>query len=329
MRLKLLEVLVCPQCQSELACQADETAEDGEVLQGTLRCTSCAGAYPVEDGVPRFVSRENYASSFGFQWNRFRSEQLDSLNGITQSSRRLFTETGWDVERMKGKWVLDAGCGAGRFLDVASKAGYEIVGVDITNAVDAARETLAGRANVHLVQASIYELPFRKASFDACYCIGVLQHTPDPEAAIRALPRVLKPGGELAVTIYERKWYTPFNSKYLIRSLTRRLDNRVLLRLLKVLMPILFPLTEVLFRLPGVGRLFMFIIPIANYVHDPELSLRQRYQWAILDTFDMLSPRYDYPQREADVRRALASSGITKLTRRDNPGVNLVGVKRA
>ena len=55
---------------------------------------------------------------------------------------------------MQGTWILDAGSG-GRFLDVASKIGCNVVGVDLSNAVDAARQTLAGRKNVHLVQASI------------------------------------------------------------------------------------------------------------------------------------------------------------------------------
>jgi ubiquinone/menaquinone biosynthesis C-methylase UbiE/uncharacterized protein YbaR (Trm112 family) len=327
MRRKLLEILACPQCQGNLSCTISEQGADGEIMTGQLECEKCRKAYPINGGIPRFVDESNYASSFGYQWNRFRLEQLDSVNGTELSARRFYSETGWTQEWMKGKWVIDAGCGAGRFLDVASKGEGEVVGIDISNAVDAARANLTDRKNVHFVQASIYELPFRDGTFDGCYCIGVVQHTPDPSKTLRALPRLLKKGGRLAVTIYERKRWTPLYSKYLIRPVTKRLNKKLLLQLLRGSMPVLFPVTEVVFRLPLVGRLFMFAIPVANYVNEPTLSWRQRYDWAILDTFDMLSPQYDQPQALPEVEHVLSSEGISEIKRLDNPGLNLVGRK--
>ena len=325
MRMKLLDLLACPKCLGELSCTVVQGSA-GEVDEGRLECAACRKSYPVVAGIPRFVETDNYAASFGYQWNLFKQEQLDSVNGTGLSEKRFLSETGWTREWMEGKWVLDAGCGAGRFLDVASKGEAEVVGVDISNAVDAARANLAGRANVHLVQASIYELPFRTGAFDGCYCIGVIQHTPDPQGALRALPRVLRAGGRLAVTIYERKRWTMLYSKYLLRPVTKRLDKRVLLSLIRKMMPVLFPITNLLFRIPYAGRLFMFAIPVANYTNEPTLSRRQRYDWAVLDTFDMLSPQYDQPQSQPEVEAALVGS-IADLRRLPNPGVNIVGTK--
>jgi SAM-dependent methyltransferase len=229
---------------------------------------------------------------------------------------------------MKGKWILDAGCGAGRFVDVAAGTGAHVVGLDVSSAIDAAAQTARGRRNVHLVQASIYDLPFKPGAFDGVYCIGVIQHTPDPDSALRSLPMPLKPGGRIALTAYERRrWWTRFHGKYLLRPLTRRVNKGALLRIIQGLMPVLFPLTEVLFRLPLVGRVFSFIIPVANYVNEPDLSLRQRYRWAVLDTFDMLSPAFDFPQTEADVRSALGSAGVGEISRRTDTGLNLIGIK--
>ncbi|HMF55937.1 MAG TPA: class I SAM-dependent methyltransferase [Pyrinomonadaceae bacterium] len=186
---------------------------------------------------------------------------------------------------------------------------------------------MADRKNVHFVQASIYELPFHDGIFDGCYCIGVIQHTPDPARSLRSLPRILKMGGRIAVTIYERKRWTLLYSKYLVRPVTKRLNKKLLLRLLKGSMPVLFPVTEVIFRLPLVGPLFMFAIPVANYVNEPALNRRQRYDWAVLDTFDMLSPQYDQPQTQPETEQALKSVGIGEIERLDNPGLNLVGRK--
>lgn len=329
MRSELLRLLVCPTCQASLDCAATEQDATADILAGTLTCTGCRASYPITNGIPRFVPTENYAASFGYQWNRFREEQIDSLNGAPLSERRFVTETGWTPAWLAGKWILDAGCGAGRFLEIASRSGCQVVGVDITNAVDAARETLKDRRNVHLVQASIYELPFRPGAFDGCYCIGVIQHTPDPLRSVQALPRLLKPGGQLALTIYERRRFTMASGKHVARLFTAHLGPRVLLALIRGAMPVLFPITEVLYRIPVLGWFFRFTIPVANYVEKPELNVRQRYQWAVLDTFDMLAPRFDQPQREADVRRVLAGEDIHDVRRLPNDGLNLAGVRGA
>jgi len=154
-----------------------------------------------------------------------------------------------------------------------------------------------------------------------------LQHTPDPLRALQSLPGLLKSSGRIAVTIYEPRRWTSYNGKYVFRHITRHLPDRVLLGLITVTMPIAFPVTELLFRLPRVGRLFQFIIPIANYVDNPQLGLRERYRWALMDTFDMLTPYYDQPMMQVEAENALKSGGI--FTRRlNNPGLNLVGEKR-
>ena len=327
MWLKLVDVLECPRCLGKLTCVAEGRSPSGEIETGNLECQQCGKSYPIKGGIPRFVPEDNYAASFGYQWNRFRSQQIDSVNGTDISKKRFYSETGWTPDWLHGKWVLDAGCGAGRFLDVASNNDCDVVGIDISNASDAARSTLVERKNVHLVQGSIYEMPFRQQAFDGCYSIGVIQHTPEPLRSVAALPRMIKAGGRIAVTIYERKPLTFLYSKYLLRPLTKRIDKTMLLRAIERSMRFLFPLTNVLFRVPLLNRVFAFAIPVANYVDEPALSSKQRYDWAILDTFDMLSPAYDQPQTEQEVTDALSGEGIIEISRLPNPGLNLVGRK--
>jgi 2-polyprenyl-3-methyl-5-hydroxy-6-metoxy-1,4-benzoquinol methylase/uncharacterized protein YbaR (Trm112 family) len=323
MNRKLLEILVCPKCAGGLDLTPSTT---DEVREGQLSCRDCTVRFPISNGIPRFVPVDNYAASFGYQWNRFRKEQLDSYNGTTLSVDRFWSETGWDREELKGKWVLDAGCGAGRFLEVASSTESEVVGIDISSAVDAAASSLERRENVHLIQASIYELPFRDETFDFVYSIGVIQHTPDPAASLQAVASKLKRGGKFSVTIYPRKPWTKLFSKYWIRPITKRMKKERLLSMIEKAMPVMFRITDVLFRLPLVGRVFMFTIPVANYVHEKQLSRDQRYAWAILDTFDMLSPYYDQPMTEKEARSALERSALS-LSRTKDPSLNLIGSK--
>ena len=217
-------------------------------------------------------------------------------------------------------------CVAGRFLDVSTTTDAEVVGIDISGAIDAAKENLSGRGNVHFVQASIYELPFRPGTFDYCYCIGVLQHTPDPGKSLQSVAEMVAPGGRIAVTIYERrKWYTMLFSKYWLRPITKRMSKESLLKIITGVMPAAFPVTNILFRIPVLGKFFMFIIPVANYVYEKQLSRKQRYDWAILDTFDMLSPQFDSPMNEAEAADAMIQAGIEEISRNSNNGLNLIG----
>jgi len=146
---------------------------------------------------------------------------------------------------------------------------------------------------------------------------------------MRTLPQFLRARGRIAITAYERKPWTLLYGKYLVRPLTKRLDKQKLLFGIKGMMPLLFPLTSVLFRLPFAGRLFMFAIPVANYVHERSLTLQQRYDWAVLDTFDMLSPQYDQPRTQQEVEEALGGAGITNLKRLNASFLNVVGEKDA
>src|SRR4051794_14785696 len=101
----LLDVLRCPDCQGALTVH-DARDADGEIESGTLACEVCAARYPVIRFVPRFVPADNYSSSFGFQWNRFRRTQLDSTTGHPISGRRFFMQSGWRPDEIAGHLTL-------------------------------------------------------------------------------------------------------------------------------------------------------------------------------------------------------------------------------
>jgi hypothetical protein len=136
---------------------------------------------------------------------------------------------------------------------------------------------------------------------------------------------LVRPGGRLAVTVYERRRWTMLHSKYWVRRITCHIRDGTLLRLVKAVMPVLFPITEVLYRIPFLDKFFRFTIPVANYIEKKELTLRQRYRWSLLDTFDMLAPAYDQPMTQYEAEATLRNEGITDLCRLANPGLNLVG----
>ena len=220
-------------------------------------------------------------------------------------------KTPWtEQDDLSRKWILDAGCGSGRFSEIALETKAEIISVDISNAVDACRNNLKDQPNGHFIQASITALPIKQSILDGIYCIGVIQHTPVPKDVFNHLPQFIKKDGELAVTFYPKRWSTYLYSKYWVRPITKRIPKKVFFYMLKFSMPILFPITYILFNIPILGKFFWRIIPVANYVHVKELSFGEKYRWAMLDTFDMLTPAYDQPQEHDVASKMLAEKSI-------------------
>ena len=68
----------------------------------------------------------------------------------------FFAATGWNKSELKGKWILDVGCGAGRFAEIAASSGANIIALDYSSAVDACRKNLKEYKNVHVIQGDIY-----------------------------------------------------------------------------------------------------------------------------------------------------------------------------
>lgn len=323
MREDLLTILAQPVTGSPLRLE-NAVRREGRIVEGELVSVGDGTRYPIVRGIPRFVDSGNYAASFGLQWNRFRETQLDSRGYARGSERRFYDETGWSAAELRDRWVLDAGCGAGRFAEVAAATDARLVALDYSDAVEAAAETLRSRPNADVVQGSILEPPFRQGVFDYAYCIGVVQHTPDPDRAIREIVRTVRTGGGYCFTIYARRPWTKLNAKYLVRPLTRRLPKELLLRGIERAMPVAFPVTDVLFRVPVLGRLAEFAIPVANYVHS-DLPRDRRYAEAVLDTFDMLSPEYDSPMTAEEVERDLRAMGVQSVVFHTRRPVNVVG----
>jgi SAM-dependent methyltransferase len=312
MKLWLLELLACPECRSGLALNVAKES-GGEIESGLLTCEGCSRRYPIVAFIPRFVPESNYADGFGFQWNRFRQTQLDSHTGIPISTDRFFRQSNWSAQELAGKKVLDIGCGSGRFAEVALSCGAKVVALDYSSAVDACRVNLGSNPNLHLLQGDVYALPLRRESFDYVYCFGVLQHTPEPEKAFFALPPLLKPGGRLAVDIYLKYWGNLFYTKYWLRPATTRLRWQTLFGLVERGAPALLALSRGLGRVPKIGSLLRRLVPVANYEGVYPLNDDQLLDFAVLDTFDMLSPAYDRPQTPQTLRSWLTKAGLEDI----------------
>ncbi len=309
MRQSLLDLLSCPGCGSSLKLKDAENSGD-RIRNATLVCTSCKKTYPVTDYIPRFVPETNYADNFGFQWNEFAKTQLDSHSGTTISRDRFFSFSGWNGDELAEKTVLDAGCGAGRFTEIALSCGAKVVALDYSSSVDACYANLGTNENLHVVQADIYHMPFHPATFDYVYCFGVLQHTPDVKKSFMSLVPMPGDEGKLAVDVYPQMFRNVFWSKYWLRPITKRMSKPKLFNFSKRLVKYILPVSRSVSRVPHIGRNLKYLLPVVNYYGVYPLSCEQHKEWSLLDTFDMLGPEYDSPQTIRTIRRWFEEAGF-------------------
>ena len=294
-----LKYLVCPETREPLEIVSAESSPEGGIQSGFL-VSKNGKRYPIVKGIPRFVPPDNYTASFGFQWNLYKNTQIDSHSGFDQSRRRFFEETGWP-ENMRGKLILEAGSGAGRFTAHAVSTGAMVVTFDYSNAVEANHGTNGGKDNLLVVQADIFNPPFPLGIFDGVVCLGVLQHTPDPKKAFLSLTRFPKVGGRIATDIYFKSWALLFHAKTYMRPILRGKAPEKIHAFTERYVACIWPLVRLMRKTSPTRRVISRLVAEHSKelpgATDPILK-----EWAILDTFDWFSPAYDNPQTRSEVR---------------------------
>lgn len=140
-------------------------------------------------------------SLFGSLWKNLNSEQFkDSVELFTK--RAIAND--FDLDWLKGKTCLDAGCGSGRYsVALALHGAQQITAVDVSpTGLETAKNNAKEFKQIQFQKASVLNLPFPDESFDLVWCAGVLHHTNDFHKGLTELTRVLKQNGKLFLLVY-------------------------------------------------------------------------------------------------------------------------------
>lgn len=315
MREEILNWIRCPYCKKGL--ELDIGLREGcEIKEGGLICR-CGKNYIIKDFIPRFIETDLYANSFSLEWGLHSRTQLDSAN-INNHMRGLSEKAfqnriSFSLSELKDKLVLDAGCGMGRYAEIAMKYGATVIGIDMSFAIDYAYKNIGRDERVHLAQADIFRPPFDKETFDFIYSFGVLHHTPDCNTAFKQISRLLKKESSISIFVYSSYNKGIMYASDAIRKITTRIPKRLLYYFCCISIPLYY-----IYKLPIIGNILKMIFVISIVPH---------WKWRWLDTFDWYSPRYQSKHTHAEAFGWFKEAGLKDIEIFDGE-ITMMGTKR-
>jgi len=345
MKRKLLQYLICPSCKGEMSLKVFEE-ERNEIISGLFECL-CGKKYPVAGCIPRLYEgslKENtdFIKKYGGLIGKVDFDlkmSLDEIrtrktfeyewlnyNVIVGNEKDIFFEqTQLKPEEIKGRFVIDVGCGMGRYTKLALDSGAEVVGFDIGRSVEKAWSNLKGDSNAHIVQGDIMNLPLKNNTFDIVYSLGVLHHTRDAHSAFEGVSKLAKPGGIATMWVYGRagayKDFITNEFKHERRIFKILQKNKILsvIYWLSIKTREFISETSRIFTTRMPHRLlygFCCILAVAGKI--PLLkyltySVLPGFKARVMENFDWLSPRYQSHHTAGEVRQWFETAGFRDI----------------
>jgi SAM-dependent methyltransferase len=309
-----------------------------EVREGFLRCTGCPLVFPVIAGVPRLIRnaydeyREFYWThrsalgglagteemlrklgttdpkifdkrsndSFGRQWQEYQyGDRTWFKDDLALRKGEFLVSMDLPEDGLRGRLLLDAGCGNGKLTASVAAYGAEVVGMDLSRSIERAAQNAEANSGsdapfIHFVQGNILEPPLRPGSFDHIHTSGVLHHTPDTWRAFDSFLPLGKPGAHVYVQLYRVREPWVGIPNQLIRAVTSRLPVEITWKLCWHLVPLHT----------------LAVRAVAAIRGEPTPITQANRRERTVSLFDNYSPPYQYRYHPHEVEAKFKAAGL-------------------
>jgi uncharacterized protein YbaR (Trm112 family)/ubiquinone/menaquinone biosynthesis C-methylase UbiE len=317
----------------------DRKQFEKEIISGVLINRDRKIYYPIYNGVPRMLTydckvfdifREKFSTKIKQELKGYETPSLIAPVGeesVIRSFSKEWLEYNWDPNKywkikpglmyksmrfmldidnrpVKNKRMLEIGIGIGGMADYfSSKELSELVGIDLSYAVDAAYKNFGENKFLHIVQASAFRLPIKDNSFDYVYSQGVLHHSSDPKACFREVCKTTKEKGYFYVWLYNNV------------NENRNLLRRSIMVMEMMLRPLIWPMPYFLQSIILTPIALLYII----YEYYSKMSNKEMVSYSWREAFhsarDRFTPRYAFRYSEEEIAEWYKESGYISLSK--------------
>jgi len=278
-----------------------------EVDTGTISCV-CGKTYPIVRGIPRFLP-DNLAAdlkkaqeTFSYEWKMFRFGERNWGQDIEHRKGLFLDAMGASPEDLRGKLILDAGCGSGLLsMEMAKSFGMEVVALDLAFGIENAYKKNTN-PYVYYLQGSVLSLPFRPQAFDRLYCAGVLVACPSTHEGFKSIVPVLAKDGRCFIWVYHpisKQYYPTEHRKLAVYNWIR---------------------TRITARMPIRLQYYLYLstLPLFFVKQSMEIMLGKRpspltWREKMQALFDFFSPLYQHRHEPAEVSSWFSELGFNNV----------------
>jgi ubiquinone/menaquinone biosynthesis C-methylase UbiE len=253
---------------------------------------------------------QSVVNGFGDEWTKFNDFQEDDIKVLSNEFYDIVTP---DIVHGQS-YIIDIGCGSGRFSKYfASKAGF-IEAIDPSHAIFAADKLLGNTKNIRLAKASVDNIPFAPETFDFAMSNGVLHHIPDTARAVKDCVKVVKPGGYFYIYLY----YKLENRSLLFKSIFNIVSffRKGVSRLPEGPKKIVCDILAVLIYMPVIllGR-FLSLIGLQKAANQLPLNWYQNKSFFVIrtDALDRFGTSLEHRFTKQEIQKMLEDAGLTDI----------------
>ena len=248
--------------------------------------------------------------AFGEEWGKFAVHNDESVRELRKEYFDIIDETIVN----KNSYMIDIGCGSGRWTDYfVDKAGF-IEAIDPSEAVMVADSMLGKKDNVRVTKASVDTIPWNDETFDFGMSIGVLHHIPDTKQALINCVKKIKRGGHFYVYLYYRFDNRGFLFKavFYLSNILRLIISRLPAGLKRFVCDILavviyWPLSRFAGLLSKMGlKKLAKKIPLEPYANKPFYNLRN-------DCLDRFGTKLEQRFLKSEIEEMMTAAGLVNI----------------